>query len=182
MGSTRQVVLGLVMCGVAGGASARVLVWELHDVRFDDGGTARGFFTVDTRLPGLIANFDIVTTGGKTNPSFHYTPRTTSGAVNKLVDDGILIGQGKRNQIELSAGGNPAGDSSALLSPGTLPLAVDPSREFLFPDDVFRHILPGASISAVPEVSSLAALALGLVGLAVARLTTRLSGPRRSLE
>lgn len=178
----RQVMLALALCGIAGGASAKVLVWELHNVRFDDGGSATGFFIIDTRFPGLLRNFDITTTGGRTNPSFHYTPRSTSGAVNRLVSDGILLGQGKRNQLELAAAIPGSQDSESLLSAGTLHLSADPSREFLFPDDVFRHVLPGATIASVPEASSFAATVAGLTVLALIRLARCLSGTPRRLE
>ena len=46
--SLAAAALALGLSGQIGAAGAALLTWRLNDVRFDDGGTATGFFVYDT--------------------------------------------------------------------------------------------------------------------------------------
>jgi hypothetical protein len=59
-------------------AMANVLRWNLQSVTFNDGGTASGFFDVDTIPMSHLTDFDIKMTGGK-YPSFEYNPQNSNG-------------------------------------------------------------------------------------------------------
>ena len=171
MTMTRQLMLALVFVGAIPVAHATVVTWELSNVRFDDLGTASGFFTLDDHMPGLLKDFDITTTAGSSNPHFHYTPATTARRGQQGIGYGILLGQGRNNQLQLSAT-SPLrlSNDGGLVTNGTMSLDTDPSREFLFPDDIFRHVVTGGSLSvsltAVPEPSEIGCFVSGLLALA----------------
>jgi len=174
----------LVFVGAIPVAHATVVTWELDNVRFDDLGTASGFFTLDDHMPGLLKDFDITTTAGSSNPHFHYTPATTAGAVNKALANGILLGLGRNNQLQLSATSPLRLSGGGLVTNGTLPLDTDASREFLFPDDIFRHVVTGGSLTAisltaVPEPSEIGYFVGGLFALAGIDIVKRLHTERR---
>jgi hypothetical protein len=54
-----------------------VLRWNLQNVTFNDGGTATGFFALDTAPESQPADFDVKVTGGK-YPSFEYSPQSSA--------------------------------------------------------------------------------------------------------
>ena len=164
MSMTRQLMLALVPLLAVPAVQASVVTWELKNVRFEDDGFASGSFTLDDQLPGLLKTFDITTTGGRTNPAFHYTPATTAGAVNKVFATGILLGQGKVNQLELASRSSLLTDNgTALVTHGNMALDVDPSREWLFSDDIFRHVKTGGFLVAAPEPAPTIYFVIGLL-------------------
>ena len=63
-------VLGLALLAAVGAASATLVTWTLQNVRFDDGGTAAGFFVYNTEghppdFPNdLLEAFDVKVSGG----------------------------------------------------------------------------------------------------------------------
>ena len=70
---------------VAWSAQAKPLTWTLQDVRFEDGGTTRGFVVFDPEtivfdqqnqkwIATPPTTFDIVTTGSVVGGEFHYRP------------------------------------------------------------------------------------------------------------
>jgi hypothetical protein len=81
-----RVFLGVALLFTMGPASATLVTWHLQNVRFDDGGTASGFFVYDTEkpprsgFPDVLVDFDVQVSGGPTGthfPSFEYTPAST---------------------------------------------------------------------------------------------------------
>jgi hypothetical protein len=69
---------GAAMVGDVQHATGNVLRWNLQNVTFNDGGTATGFFALDTAPESQPADFDVKVTGGK-YPSFEYRPQSSVG-------------------------------------------------------------------------------------------------------
>jgi len=70
-------------------ARAEMITWTLHDVVFDDGGTASGFVVFDPAKPtppgvhgdAHLTQFDIKTTGGSAlSAPFEFTPANTDAS------------------------------------------------------------------------------------------------------
>jgi hypothetical protein len=68
---------GAAMVGDVQHATGNVLRWNLQNVTFNDGGTATGFFALDTAPESQPADFDVKVTGGK-YPSFEYSPQSSA--------------------------------------------------------------------------------------------------------
>jgi hypothetical protein len=172
------VVAVLILGADMRAAQATVIEWHLQNVRFDDGGSATGFISLDVdhngfgptpgSLPELV-DWGIKVRGGDTAnfPPFEYTPAST---FSSHADGSSLIFF--TNQMV------PGGDPSQLrmlylvTNPKMtdaggkviLDVANDQSRESWNP-------LPTRSVfgelTAVPEPSNVTFLALGLVMLVV---------------
>jgi hypothetical protein len=173
-------------------ASAEVVRWDLQNMKFDDGGTASGFFFWNADQPGgqFITDFDIKVSGGNTAifPAFEYTPANTPiTAGDARFSNMIFFGQnfmgsnkGRAFVLTVTPGLTDAG--------GTSVMATDqpPGSEELFPPPIYsRHIVPGGQVTAitVPEPSRAIFLALGLAALVVCvALWRESSGWKRSID
>lgn len=74
-------ILAAAILGVAlaASASATPLKWTLHNVLFNDGGTASGSFVYDADT-NVLSSVDITTTPGSSFPGAHYILPDISGA------------------------------------------------------------------------------------------------------
>jgi len=162
-----RVTLAGMLLFAASCAQADVVTWTLHNVTFDDGGTASGFFTVDTTLDHL-PHFDIVTTAGTTlKTPFEYTPSST---VRAATGCSPCVG-GDNNAIEIASGNGRtltwAFDGS-IDKAGVRTIIANvnaPGETADFRDPSIVRTVIGGHIAAVPEPSAVAFL-----GFAVALL------------
>jgi len=146
---------GLSLFLAASTPQAALITWQLGNVAFDGGGAATGFVTVDN-IAHAISTFDITTTGGTF--AFHYTPAVAnvaelSGAGAELTDIDIRVEDNSQtvlHELSLSTGTN-----LELLGNGQIG-GVEQDLE-----GNTRDVL-GGTISAVPEPTQLASVALGI--------------------
>jgi hypothetical protein len=129
----RVALISLLLLFVAWSAQAKLLTWTLQDVRFDDGGTAGGFFVFDPETiefdqqnqewiatPPTI--FDIVTTGSVVGGEFHYQPPRFSAFICDFCSNfGMYFGSFLILALEF--------DAPLPVAGGTVPLG---GVEFLF--------------------------------------------------
>ncbi len=156
---------------VAWSAQATTLTWTLQDVRFDDGGTASGFFVFDpetiefdqqnqewTATPPTI--FDIVTTGLVVGGEFHYQPPEQAFICEPIhcSNFGIYFGSFLILVLEF--------DAPLPVAGGTVPLG---GAEFLFEEFGFSRPITSGSVTTISEPVSYALLGLGLSLLALVR-------------
>ena len=174
--------LTLGACTVA--AQATVIEWRLQNVRFNDGGSATGFITLDHGPAGSLAEFvdwDIKITGGNAAnfPPFEYTPASTFGSYF----DGLSLTFFTNEMI-------PGGDSNQrrMLYLATRPYLTDaggsvfltsantPSRESWNPEPI--RIASGSLTSGIPttipEPSRVWLLSLGVIALFAASTRRKL--------
>ena len=148
-------------------ASAAVLTWTLHNVTFDDGGTASGTFDYDAAT-NTFSNFAISMSGGTAIffPSFEYSPGTAHTraplSTTTLSIDANSISVDQRTlfmQFEQPLTDN--GGVSVVQNPDGL--GGDSEFRTLVTSPPFgqRGFIAGGTVTAVPEPSSLAMLALG---------------------
>jgi len=200
------IVAGFILSTGVSAVQATVVEWQLQNVRFDDGGTATGFISIDVHRDGFgatpgsnpqLVDWDIKVRGGNTVdfPLFEYTPASTFEAHITL---SITQGGGPSwdtlifNTSQMLPGGEPFQRRGLYLvtrpqmtdAGGRVILAADniPSRESWNP-------MPGrmasGALTAVPEPSNVTLLALGFAALlgAWARpqaLTRSLAGARNA--
>ena len=146
---------------VAWPAQATPLTWTLQDVRFDDGGTASGFFVFDPETivfdqqnqqwiatPPTI--FDIVTTGPVVGGEFHYQPPEQAFICESCSNFGMYFGSFLILVLEF--------DTPLPAAGGTIPLF---GKEMLFEQFGFVREITSGSVTTVPEPGSSALIALG---------------------
>ncbi len=97
------IIAGFLVCTGVSAVQATVVQWQLQNVRFDDGGIATGFVSVDIDRDGLgptpgsspqLVDWDIEVRGGNTVkfPPFEYTPASTLGAdITVSSQGGVLM-------------------------------------------------------------------------------------------
>ena len=173
-------------------AHASIITCTIDDVKFDDGGTATGFFKFDPMpvppdMTLRLLDFDVTTTAGRVFPSFRYTPSTVihSELNSSAASEGLALGYFV-SRIDPT---NPSHriihshtiylnfERGLFSSRGTFPISRDegvPSYEVAANGDPyqptvsFRYVVEGAATH-VPEPSSLMLIAVG-TGLLLMRL------------
>jgi hypothetical protein len=173
---------------------AEVVTWTLDNVNFSDGGSASGFFNVDTdtgRLAitppvsgSIYDGVDIRTTAGSVLHRATYRPFYDLGFADYLVEGGVFYakwgasGFGDREfRLDIDADLHQAtqGEFQILAGQET---HTYPAFEQIPLIEAFRTVLPGGSVSAtalaaqmtqVPELPALAVLGMGLGLLALVR-------------
>jgi hypothetical protein len=143
----------------------------LQDVRFDDGGTASGFFLFDPETiefdqqnqewiarPPTI--FDIVTTGTVVGGEFRYQPPQPAFMCerSRCSNFGIYFGSFLILVLEF--------DAPLPVTGGTVPVG---GGEFLYEEFGFFRPITTGSVTTIPEPVSYALLGLGLSLLALVR-------------
>jgi len=78
-------VSAAMLLGHLGNLHAAAEIWELQDVAFSDGGTARGWFRIDLdAAPGepILLDWDVTTSGGDAEKfeTLRYVPSSSAGA------------------------------------------------------------------------------------------------------
>ena len=156
---------------VAWSAQAKPLTWTLQDVRFDDGGTASGFFVFDPETiefdqqnqewiatPPTI--FDIVTTGLVVGGEFHHRPPEQAFICESFhcSNFGIYFGSFLILVFEF--------DTPLPIAAGTVPFR---GEEMLFDEFGFARGITSGSVTTVPEPVGYALLGVGLNLLALVR-------------
>jgi PEP-CTERM motif len=151
---------------------AAAINWTLHDVTFDDGGTASGIFSADSATGGLLS-YDITTTQGSTLLNgMNYTDNNSSFSD---LADGFAV---SRQVLVPNFPSSPSiGIRNFFLRfdlplnlPGINPLNTQHSLEGI---QLARHVTGGfaSSVTAVPEPEtySMMLAGLGLLGFAARR-------------
>jgi hypothetical protein len=160
-------VLGCALLASPKNANATLVRWDLHDVVFDDGGTASGFFVVDTsdpfHDPVFAFQFDVQTSTGRTLAGFEYSPATFVG----LSVSRNMFGAaepGRALQIVVTADLRHVTKGTFFLPPACSGIAC--SYEEV--GGTFRYVTSGDIIaSSIPEASQAMMLAFGLAFLFV---------------
>lgn len=133
----------LVLFVLSSGAHAEIVRWTLHDIVFEDGGAASGYFDVDSetgelalRLPADPFNerydgFRIVTTPGTLVPeSWGYVPEISIGTGDQWFytrDWGVFMlmeraSLGSRLQIQIAEGWRHSTTGSFAVRGGPIPV------------------------------------------------------------
>jgi hypothetical protein len=146
-------------------AQARIVIWTLEDMRFSDGSTATGFFTLDNEQASFLANFSLTTTRGIL-PGAQYTPTTIAS---------VLV---SRNEVMLATRATVldlwvSESLFDLNSQPTIPTAKLALNTIRVPpvssehDVNFAHsrLLTMGRIAAIPETSTHAFFGLGIYAL-----------------
>jgi hypothetical protein len=137
-------------------ATANVLRWNLQNVTFNDGGTATGFFTLDTAAGSQPADFDVKVTGGKYAPYEYHPQRSAAyrGPATFTPGNNIVSFYSQLDIRTFNLG------TPALTQPGTYSLtslnnsSVDSSLEFKYIGGGFppaRWMLTGSITTGMPE-------------------------------
>ena len=147
-------------------AAATVLTWTLHDVVFDDGGTAEGTFDFDADTT-TFSNLNISVSGGDATffPAFVYTPATThledplTATDLSIHANQVVIGDTRTLFIQFEQPLTNAGGTSVVQNPNGL--GGDSEFRTLVTSPPFgqRGFILGGTVTAVPEPSSFAILA-----------------------
>jgi hypothetical protein len=178
-----RVLVTLVIALFAFGyAEAELITWTLNDVRFDDGGTASGYFSIDPdhmTVPSdprllRVANFDITTTAGSVFVASHYTPKSVAFPP-------ILFSDPSKFSISFCncpPDINPTNyivfidvNADILSSRGTFPILTATSQEFVSVPGTRRFVTEGTMTGVgpivprvfVPEPASANLLSLGVL-------------------
>ncbi|MEO8630168.1 MAG: hypothetical protein ABI612_19035 [Betaproteobacteria bacterium] len=161
--------------GVGNVARGEIIRWVLQDVAFDDGGTASGFFTVDSsilpdRFGSEVIEFAIETTGGTTIATPFTYARGGQFASR-------FLSNGKPFQFFSEAAGplrllNLDFSVDLMLSgPGTVSIIPsDSSSETTddFGDPQFERRVISGFVVAVPEPSLIVFVGFGVLCMVVA--------------
>jgi hypothetical protein len=185
MSRTLHRVLGTVLLGlgvllITQTAGAAVLTWTFADVKFDDNGTLTGSFGFDANT-GTYSNIDISVAGGNATffPDFTYTG-ANSDVLSSSDDTHLsLVATFAAKDVrslfmDFADSMTNAGGTIAVLNPAGL--GGDSEFRTLSSSPPFgqRGFLPGGTIHAVPEPSSIwFLLALGLGVAAMSRRRRR---------
>jgi hypothetical protein len=177
--NSRAFLVSLIGCALvsllsSATAHANFVTWHLQNVSFNDGGTASGFFTLNSaRL--IVTDVDITTTPGTTfrsgitiPTSFHYTPETvgymtlsSTGSAAYSVLDLVVPPPGPSSPSQ--RGLFLFADSSLLdQDTRTTALTILASTEVDFLNDT-RQGISGSLTSTVPEPRVLVFLVVGIV-------------------
>ena len=165
------VVIALLVGHGLGGsapAAATPLTWQMHDLRFADGGTVTGFFVFDAAL-GLIGTYALQVRGGDTAvfPEVDFTSDNSEvlpGHASQAFTFALPVPSGRRDLRLVFA--EPLTEVPATR---TLVLTGHVSVD-CYNCDPFRAFVDGRAVSAVvatiPWSHSALVLAVGSVGLA----------------
>jgi hypothetical protein len=171
------VVIAAVLLCIMSSAHADVIKWTLQDVTFDDGGTATGFFSVDTAT-GQLTDYEIATHEGTGPPFlgafyslgppfFSQLIPGSAGANSAVTFIQFVASCGGCDQLTLLFDKNLLTRSSSVrFANGT------GSGEGIieFPGILFTRSITGGSITTtVPEPSQLTIFLVILLGLLVSR-------------
>jgi hypothetical protein len=159
----------------AASVDAKLVTWTLHDVTFDDGGTASGFFTFDPTTPSensqqtqYLTDFLIKTTGGRTMAPFDFSPANTDASVPWFVNffsapESPTPRHGLPQRVlHLFI------DGAFPIEGGKVAILSEDSTDALFLENgrIFRTLTGGFLVGAVvPEPTDLAFLGAGLLVL-----------------
>jgi hypothetical protein len=179
--TTLNIAATLILLFAGTAAQAALVTWTIQSFHWNDGGTASGFFVVDTDSPpqSVVTQFDInVTAGNVVTTAAEYAPNTTVDGTLSYTHDGIhaflngVIGEDRALTFEMP-------DITVLTSGST---SLDTfTNESALGGNQLRFLSAGSVTAAiVPEPAVLGLLAAGLAVLAriVARKRRKLDAPR----
>ena len=86
---------------LGGTARADIITWTLNGVTFDDGGTASGFFRVNT-VTHQVTAWDITTTAGSLLPGYHYSSALPNQNFSNYSTNTLLVDDPSSNEIEFA--------------------------------------------------------------------------------
>ncbi len=176
-------VAGLALTSGVSAVQATVVEWRLQNVRFDDGGTATGFVSVDVDRDGFgptpgsnpqLVDWDIKVRGGNTVdfPPLEYTPASTFEA---NINGGPKSDTLNFITSQMLPGGEPF--QRRRLELITRPQMTDAGGRVIVTSLGGNNSLPreswnplptrtaSGSLTAVPEPSNVTFLALGFAAL-----------------
>ena len=143
-------------------ANATLVRWDLHDVMFDDGGSASGFFVVDTSDPFhdpiFSDQFSVQTSTGRALNGFDYSPSSFVGlSISKNMFGAAE--PGRALQIVAAADLRHVTRGNYLLPPRCSGAACS----FEEVGGIFRFVTGGdITASAIPEPSQALIFVLGM--------------------
>jgi hypothetical protein len=168
-------ILILLLAGTA--AQAALVTWTIQSFHWNDGGTASGFFVVDTDSPSqsMVTQFDIkVTAGNVVTTAADYAPNTALDGNLSYTHDGIhafltgAIGEDRELTVAMP--------DITLLKSGSISLDSFTNESALGGNEL-RFLSAGSVTAAVvPEPAELGFLAAGvalLAGIVVRRRRKR---------
>ena len=151
-------LIGVVLLLAAGQASANI-VYTFSGVTFSDGGTLTGTFTTNDTFNTLL-DFDI-TTSPAAGLGFTYTPLTAGSSSTSLPPIIVLSSATPEEILQVTFAGGLTATGAPIL------IGTFDSFEQAGPN-ARRDIVTGSAIVrpvSVPEPSTLALLALGVLGV-----------------
>jgi len=174
MAAWKRLILGFALSVAASISHATVVTWNLQNVAFDDGGTASGFFTIDTAT-GNAADFDVKTTAGTTITSaFEYSPANAQFAEASTSGGTFAVIHTPNQPLPQHAFELLLDKDLLTTTSGTVQIVQGPSSaEIVLLGDgtrLIRSMNDGGSITAVPEPSIFVLLVAMMLGLPLLRL------------
>jgi PEP-CTERM motif len=176
-----------VMCFCPIPAVAAVLTWTLHNVAFDDGGTAEGTFNYDADT-NTFSDFNISVSGGDATffPAFVYSTATSHlrpplSANDLSIDaNAVVIGDERTLFMQFEQPLTNAGGISVVQNPDGL--GGDSEFRTLVTSPPFgqRGFNFGGTVSAVPEPSAFTLVAFGAAAVGVLLHRKRKAERRRT--
>jgi PEP-CTERM motif len=157
----------------AGSAQAATLNWTLHDVTFDDGGSASGTFSTDSTTGDVIA-FDITTSAGTTLGGITYDWVTSLLLGDDIAtSNSFMIATRNLDYYLEFAFANPltSGGVDALVTSG------EPDGSWECNNCSPMRDVTGGFASTAPEPASWALMLVGFGALGLGLRTTRKSAP-----